>query len=188
MKKIMIVILLLAMSPLLTAREGKFFAGIGAAALFPGDGRFKDLYGTVQVSPELTAGYHLYRNFYLWLGGSFISASGVIPLLEEKIQATQTFISLGAGWETRRGRRLQADLGAALLLAGFREKAMGATASKWAPGFDARAGLRYFLREKLFLAVSLGYAGAWTTTRTEAGTVDIILGGMRLGGQLGLRF
>jgi len=188
MKKIMIVILLLAMSPLLTAREDKFFAGIGVAALFPADGRFKELYGTVQVSPELMAGYHLYRNFYFWLGGSFISASGVIPLLEEKIQATQTFISLGAGWETRRGRRLQADLGAALLLAGFREKALGSTASKWSPGFDVRAGLRYFLKEKLFLGLSLGYAGAWTTARTEAGTVDIILGGMRLGGQLGLRF
>jgi hypothetical protein len=188
MKKITIVILLLAMSPLLAARDGKFFAGIGAAALFPGDGRFKELYGSVQLSPELRVGYNLYRNFYFWLGGSFISASGVIPDLEEKIQAKQTFISLGAGWETRRSRHLQADLGAALLLAGFREKAMGSTTSKWAPGFDVRAGLRYFLKEKLFLGVSLGYAGAWTTARTEAGTVDIILGGMRLGGQMGLRF
>ncbi len=125
MKKITIVILLLAMSPLLAARDGKFFAASAPRRFFPGDGRFKELYGNVQVSPELTVGYHLYRNFYFWLGGSFISASGVIPVLEEKIKATQTFISLGAGWETRRGRRLQADLGAALLLAGFREKAMG---------------------------------------------------------------
>lgn len=188
MKKILIAILILALCPLLAARDGKFFAGIGAAALFPGDGRFKELYGKVQFSPELTAGYRFYRNFYFWLAGSFFSASGVIPVLEEKIQATQTFVSLGAGWKTRCGRRLQADLGAALLLAGFREKAMGSTASQWAPGIDVRAGLRYFLKEKLFLGVGLGYAGAWTAARTEAGTVDIVLGGMRLGGQLGLRF
>lgn len=188
MKKITIVILILALSPLLAARDGKLFVAIGASALLPGDARFKELYGSVQASPELMAGYSLYRNFHLWLGGSFISASGAVPVLEDKIRATQAFISLGAGWETRRSRRLQGELRAALLVAGFREKAMGSTASKWAPGFDAGAGVRYFLGEKLFLAVNLGYAGAWTSARTEAGTVDIILGGMRLGGQLGMRF
>jgi hypothetical protein len=188
MKKYTIVIVLLALAPMLAASDNKFFASVGAAALIPGDGRFKDLYGDVQVSPELRVGYNLYRSFYFWLGGGFVSAAGTIPVLEDKITATQMFLSLGAGWETRRSRRLQADLGAALLMAGSREKAMGATASKWAPGFDVRAGLRYFLKKKVFLGVTLGYAGAWTTVRTEAGEKDLILGGMRLGGLLGLRF
>ena len=188
MKKFTIVIILLALAPMLAARDNKFFASLGAAALFPGDAQFKDLYGDVQVSPEIRVGYNLYRSFYFWLGGSFVAAAGTIPVLEDKINATQMFLSLGAGWETRRSRRLQADLGAALLMARSREKAMGATVSKWAPGFDVRAGLRYFLKEKLFLGVTVGYAGAWTTVRTEAGERDIILGGIRLGGLLGLRF
>ena len=156
--------------------------------MFPADSGFKDLYGDVQVSPELKVGYNLYRNFYFWLGGSFVSATGTVPVLEDEIKASQTFLSLGAGWETRRGRRLQGDLFAALLLAGFREKAMGETASKSAPGFEVGAGLRYFLKKKIFLGVAVGYAGAWTTVRTEAGDSDIILGGLRLGGRLGFRF
>jgi len=69
-------------------------------------------------------------------------------------------------------------------MAGLQEKAMGTTASKWAPGFDVRAGLNYFLKENIFLGLSLGYAGAWV----EIGKKDIVLGGLRAGILLGLRF
>jgi len=184
MKKIVILPLLLALAIVLPAKEQKFFAAIGVAAFQSADAGFKDVYGATQVSPELKLGYHLYRNFYFWLGGSFISASGVIPVVEDAAKASQTLLSLGAGWETRRWGRLQGDLSAALLMAGLQEKAMGTTASKWAPGFDVRAGLNYFLKENIFLGLSLGYAGAWV----EIGKKDIVLGGLRAGILLGLRF
>jgi len=188
MKKIPIVLILISLSPLLPARGDKFFASVGVAALVPGDKNFKKLYGDVLLSPELKVGYNLYRNFYFWLGGSFISATGHLPVLGDEIKATQMFLSLGAGWETRRGRHLQGEIFVALLMAGFREKAMGATASKWAPGFEAGTGLRYYLGKTTFVRVAAGYAGAWTTARTEAGEKDIILGGMRFGVGLGFRF
>ena len=184
MKKIVILPLLLALAIVLPAKEKKFFAAIGVSAFQSADAGFKDLYGATQVSPELKLGYHLYRNFYFWLGGSFISASGVIPVVEDAATARQTFLSLGAGWETRRWGRLQGDLSAALFMAGLQEKAMGTTVSKWAPGFDVRAGMNYFLKENIFLGLSLGYAGAWV----EIGEKDIVLGGLRLGVLLGLRF
>ncbi|HEX7503378.1 MAG TPA: hypothetical protein VF451_08135 [Acidobacteriota bacterium] len=189
MKKILVVLaVLIFLSPLLPARGDTFFASVGGAALFPGDKNFKNLYGDVLLSPEIKVGYNLYRNFYFWLGGSFASATGALPVLEDEIKATQTFLSLGAGWETRRGRRWQGEFFAALLLAGFREKAMGATASKTAPGFDLGTGLRYYLGKKTFVGMTVGYAGAWTTARTEALERDIILGGLRLGAGLGFRF
>jgi opacity protein-like surface antigen len=188
MKKILIVLFLISWAPLLPAGSGKFFASVGAAALVPGDNNFKDHYGSVLFSPEIKVGYNLYRSFYFWAGGSFASATGTLPVLEDKIKATQMFLSLGAGWETRRGRRWQGELFAALLLAGFRERAMNDTASKSAAGLEVGAGLRYYLKKKIFLGVAVGYAGAWTTARTEAGETDIILGGLRLSGRLGFRF
>lgn len=184
MKKIAIVSMLLALAIVLPAGNSKFSASIGVSAFQSADAGFKNLYGSTQVCPELKLGYNLYRSFYFWLGGGFISATGTIPVLEVEAKASQTFLSLGAGWETRRWHRLQADVCAALLMAGLREKAMDATVNKWAPGFDVRTGLRYFLKETVFLGVNLGYAGAWTEVEAK----DIIIGGLRLGGSLGFRF
>jgi opacity protein-like surface antigen len=188
MKKLLIVLVLISWVPLLPAGSDKFFASAGAAALVPADNHFNDLYGSVLFSPEIKVGYNLYRNFYFWTGASFASAKGTLPVLGDGIQATQMFFSLGAGWETRRGRRWQGEIFAALLLAGFREKAMGDTASKSAAGLEVGAGLRYYLKKKMFLGLAAAYAGAWTTARTEAGETDIILGGMRLSGRLGFLF
>lgn len=188
MKKIPVILFLIALSQFLPAAGGKFFASVGAAAFFPGDKNFKNLYGDVLLSPEVKVGYNLYGHFHFWLGAGFVSATGRLPVLGDEIKATQTLLSLGAGWETRRGRRWQGEIFAALLMAGFREKAMGDTASKWAPGFDAGIGLRYYLGKKTFVRLAAGYAGAWTTARTEAGEKDIVLGGMRLGAGVGFRF
>jgi opacity protein-like surface antigen len=188
MKKILIVFVLISLCPLLPAKGDKFFVSAGAAALAPGDKVFKNRYSKLLFSPELKVGYNLNRNFYFWLGGSFVSAKGTLPVLGDEIKASQTFVSLGAGWQTRRGRRLQGELFAALLMAGFREKAMGDTVSKWAPGFDVGAGVRYYLKKKIFFGAAVSYAGAWATVRTEAGENDIILGGPRLSGRLGFCF
>lgn len=188
MKKIIITVLFLSFFQSLSAAGERFFASAGVAAVLPGDRDFADIYGQVQFSPELRAGYNFYKNFYLWLGYSYFSANGSVPILEDKTRASQNFITLGAGWESRRGRRLQAELFAALLLAGLREKAMGETASKSAFGFEAGTGLRYFLREKLFLGLAVSYAAAWTTVRFAEKETAVILGGLRLCGRLGFRF
>ena len=188
MKKIWFTIILLSLGSLLPAAGDKLFASLGAAVLLPGDSRFADIYGTAQFGPELRVGFNMYKNFYFWLGGCYFPAKGTIPVLEDEARATQSLLSLGAGWETRRTRRLQADLFAALLLAGFREKAMGTTASKMAAGFEVGTGLRYFLQKKLFLGMAVGYAGAWTSVRSGGAEKDIILGGVRVSGRLGIRF
>jgi len=188
MKKILIMVAILCLCRFLPAAGDRFFASAGPAVMFPGDSRFAEFYGQVQFCPELKAGYNLYKNFYLWLGYSFFSAKGKVPVLEDETKASQNFLTLGAGWETRRGRRLQADLFAALLLAGFKENAMGETASKSALGFEAGAGLHYFLQKRVFLGVSVSYAGAWATARFAEKETDIILGGLRVSGRLGFRF
>jgi hypothetical protein len=188
MKGTAIAALLLSSWLPLAAGQGKFFASAGAAAVAPADGRFGDIYGKLQAGPELRLGYSVSRGIFLWLGGSFFSAKGEVPLLGDKTRASQHALSLGAGWQTRRGVRLQGDLVLGLLLAGFREEAMGATASRSALGIEAGAGIRYFLGPRIFLELGLGYAGAATTVSTEAGDIDVTLGGLRLAGRLGFRF
>lgn len=188
MKKIPISLAMLSFCLFLPAAGGRFFASAGAAALFSGDNVFKSIYGKAQFGPELRAGYDLKKNFYLWLGCGFFAAKGEVPKLKDEATASQYLLALGGGWQTRRGRRWQADVFAGLLWAGFREKAMGESAAKSAPGFEAGGGLRYFLRKRIFLQAAVSYAAARSTVRFADVDKDIIMGGLRVSGRVGLRF
>lgn len=188
-KFIFIIVFFVFFSALLFGGD-KFFVSVGAAAVFPADSRFKDFYGSVQFSPELKAGYNFFESFYLWLGYSFFSASYTIPVLLDEANVNQHFLTIGAGWETRRGRRLQSDFFAALVLAGFKEQAMGETAKDSVVGFELGTGLRYFIKKKIFVGAALSYSEA----RTSLSETEISLGGRRLLGgfrlitNLGIRF
>lgn len=160
----------------------KFFVSAGAAAVFPADKSFKDFYGSAQFSPELKAGYNFFASFYLWLGYGFFSASTTVPLVLDEVNINQHFLALGVGWETRRGRRLQSDFFAALVLAGFKEQGMGETVKDSVAGFELGTGLRYFIKKKFFIGAALSYSEA----RTSLSETDISLGGWRLLGGLRL--
>ena len=188
MKKTVIAFLLLSLAAGLGAAGRKFSVMAGAGVLLPIDADFKELYGSALFCPELKLSYEIMPRFCVWLAGSSASATGVLPELGDEIKASQTFLSLGAGWETKRWGRLQADVGAAFLMAHSREKAMGASPSKSAPGFDARSGLRVFVSESVFVGLNVGFAGAWTTVDAGETDKDIVIGGMRIGGALGFRF
>lgn len=188
MKKTAIAFLLLSLAAGLGAAGRTFTIAAGAGVLLPIDADFKDLYGGAVFCPELKLSYEIMPRFCVWLAGSSASAKGVLPELGDEIKASQTFLSLGAGWETKRWGRLQADIGAAFLMANSREKAMGASPSRWAPGLDARAGLRYFVKDAVFVGLNLGFAGAWTSVDTGESDKDIIIGGMKLGASVGFRF
>ena len=168
----------------------KFFVSAGAAAVCPADERYRDFYGRVQFGPELKAGYNFFKSFYLWLGYSFFSASYTYPDLLDEASVNRHFLALGAGWETRRGRRLQSDFFAALVLAGFNEQFMGETVKDAVAGFELGTGLRYFIKKKVFVGAALSYSEA----RVSLIETDISLGGRRLLGgfrliaNLGIRF
>ena len=188
-KSIFLIICVVFFAALLPA-EDKFFVSAGAAAVYPADRNFRDFYGKVQFSPELKAGYHFSNSLYLWLGYSFYSASYTIPVLLDEADVSQHFLALGVGWETRRGRRLQSDFFAALVLAGFKEQAMGETVKDSALGFEVGTGLRYFLIKKIFVGAALAYSDArisLTETATSLGGRRL-LGGFRLLANLGIRF
>jgi opacity protein-like surface antigen len=168
----------------------KFFVSAGAAAVFPADSHFKDFYGSMQFSPELKAGYRFFDSFYLWLGYSFYAASGTIPLIGDEARVNHHFLALGIGWETSRGRRLQSDLFAALVLAGFKEQAMGETVSDSVVGFELGSGLRYFLINNLFIGAAVSYTEArLSLSETEISLGGLhLLGGFHLTASLGIRF
>jgi hypothetical protein len=190
MRKFVLIIIFYCFCAALLFGGNKFFVSAGAALVYPADNRFKDFYGSVQFSPELKAGYNLFENFYLWLGYSFFSASYTVPVFLDEANASQHFLALGGGWETRRGRRLQSDFFAALILAGFKEQAMGATVKDTVAGFELGTGLRYFLKKQVFIGAALAYSEA----RTSLAETEISLGGRRLLGglrllvNLGVRF
>lgn len=187
MKKTAILLLLLSCASLLAAGGGRVSLSVGAGVLMPRDSGFKDVYGTAQVGAELMAGLRLYKGLHALVGIGYFPAKGTIPDLGDEAKASQFFVPIGVGWETGRSGRLQGDFHAALMLAGFSEKAMGDTASGSALGFDVGAGLRYYLKKALFLELAAGYAGAAGSVANDAGEVDIELGGLRLGCRLGFR-
>jgi hypothetical protein len=182
------IILLLSIGSLLPAKGDAFLVSAGAGLLVPADGGFADLYGKLLVGPDLQFACRLYRDFHARLGVGFFTAKGTIPVVEDEASASQALVSLGIGWETRRVGRLQGDFHLALLLAATREKALGDTTSKMAPGFDLGAELRTYIKQKVFLEMALSWSGAWTTMRSGALTTDVILGGLRLGCRVGVRF
>jgi hypothetical protein len=63
MRKIIFIIAFLIYFSVLSFGGDKFFVSAGAAAVFPGDSRYRDLYGSVQFLPELKAGYNFFENF-----------------------------------------------------------------------------------------------------------------------------
>lgn len=168
----------------------KFFISAGAGAVYPADELFRNLYGRVQFCPELKAGYVFFKNFYLSLGYSFFSARYTVPVLLDEARVNQHSLALGVGWETRRGRRLQSDFFAALILAGFKEQALGETFKTSVIGFELGTGLRYFIKKKVFAGAVFSYSEARATlagSDTTAGGRRL-LGGLRLLANLGMRF
>ncbi|HSQ36156.1 MAG TPA: hypothetical protein VLQ89_09215 [Candidatus Binatia bacterium] len=190
MKKLNLVLVFFILAATLLAGADKFFVSAGAALALPSDSRYRDFYGTVQFSPELTVGYRFFKSFYAWLGYHFFSASYAVPDLLDKTSGMQHSLALGAGWETRRGRRLQSDFFAAMILAGVREKGLGAAIADSALGFEFGTSLRYFFTAKVFLALAVSYSQANISLQaTESGLAgEYMLGGLRLGTRLGIRF
>lgn len=190
MKKSVFIIVSFIVLSTLSFGAGKFFVSAGAAAVFPIDSSYRDFYGQLQVSPELKAGFNVFKRVYLWLGYSFFNASFTDPVLSEKASGGQQFLAFGAGWETRPKRRLQFDFSAALVLAALREKALGETVRKFTPGFHLGAGARYFVSKKIFINMALSFLGARITLAETENTLggERKLGGVRLGAGLGVRF
>jgi hypothetical protein len=190
MRKFIFIIVFFILFSVLLFGGDKFFVSAGATVVFPADKRFKDFYGSVRLGPELKAGYNFFESFYLWLGYSYFSASCTVPVLLEEANITQHFLALGVGWETRRGRRLQSDFFAALVLAGFKEQAFGETVKDSAVGFELGTGLRYFIKKKVFVGGALSYSDArilLSETEISLGGRRL-LGGLRLIANLGIRF
>jgi hypothetical protein len=190
MRKFVLIVVLFVIAAEFSFGGEKFFVSAGAAAVMPVDSSYRDFYGLVQFSPELKAGYNFLKRFYVWLGYSFFASSYTVPVLLDKASGSQHFLALGAGWETRRGRRLQFDFYAALILAAFREKALGETVTDFAPGLQLGAGARYFIANKIFMGAALSFANARITlTETASSSGGLrLLGGLRLAASLGMRF
>jgi hypothetical protein len=190
MRKIVFIVVLIVLFSGLSFAKNRFLVSAGAAAVWPIDSGYRDFYGAVQFSPELKAGYRVFKRFYLWLGYSFFASSYTVPVLLDEAGVSQHFLALGAGWETRRIRRLQFDFFAALTLAAFREKAFEETVKDFAPGLQVGAGARYFVSRTVFIGTAISFSAARITLADGANSLDGTrqLGGLRLGANLGMRF
>ena len=79
---------------------------------------------------------------------------------------------------------------AALVLAGFKEQALGETVSDSVVGFELGTSLRYFIKKKVFIGVAFSYSEARATlAETEISLAGRrLLGGLHLTANLGIRF
>ncbi|MBM3296222.1 MAG: porin family protein [Candidatus Aminicenantes bacterium] len=157
---------------------------LSGSVLSPGDAGYKDIYGKSVFLPELKAGLALSGPLYIWAGYGLVSKKGETAVLKYEAKSTQHFISGGAGYRGAISDKLEWMAEAGLLVAAYREEAMGVTVTGSALGVVAGAGLGWRLGEKLFLAAEAGYL--FSSDKVEGKTIKP--GGFKAGLGLGIRF
>lgn len=157
---------------------------LSGGILLPGDSAYRDIYGKTAFLPELKAGLALSGSLYLWAGYGLVSKKGETAVLKSEAKSTQHFISAGAGTRGAISDKLEWMAEAGLLIAAYREEAMGATATGSAWGGVAGAGLAWRLGEALFLTAEAGYL--FSSDKVEGKTIKP--GGFKAGLGLGVRF
>lgn len=185
MKKAICVIVLIGFLGVVSAGAAeKIQVRLSGSVLSPGDAGYKDIYGKTAFLPEFKAGLALSSPFYLWAGYGLVSKKGETAVLKYEAESTQHFISGGAGYRSAISDKLEWMAEAGLLVAAYREKAMGVTVTGSALGVVAGAGLGWRLGEKLFLAAEAGYL--FSSDKAEGKTIKP--GGFKAGLGLGIRF
>lgn len=184
MKKVVIVLCMVAVIATQVVGQEKFMASVGGNMLFPADGGYKDVYGDSLFYPEFKLAYKVVKDFYLWVGYGLLSTSGETVELKLEAKSSQHFISFGGGYNGTLSKQLEylVELGA--FYASYKEEAMQEEVSDSAVGFRVDGSLIYRIGKSLFAGLSLGYL----TASDDIEGVSIKLGGFKGGLLLGLKF
>ena len=165
--------------------RGKGFTiALEAGLMRPADARFREIYGGGAFAPEVRISKGLGGGTSAWLAVSGFKRAGTVPVLEERTEARQTFLSLGAAYEKPVLGGLSGRVDAGLVLVAYREAALGIEAKGTRAGFRLGAGLSYPIVGKLSASASAGYI---FSSGTRDG-VSVRFGGLKAGLGLAYRF
>jgi hypothetical protein len=152
--------------------------------LIPSDGDYKTIYGEGMIYPELKFEFTVFKGLSIWLGYGYLTANGVIPILEYDAKSNQHHLSLGAGYTLR----FFDFMGAKIQLGSFNvyyiEKTTDIEETGLAFGYRADLALMFNLGDHFFLGLSGGYmhAGKSLYGRT------VKFGGFKGGLEFGILF
>jgi hypothetical protein len=184
-------IALLLVTVLMGALPGsdRFFFNLTANGILSPDSGFKSVYGKVQLSPDVRFGWEPFRGVLLWSGYGLATATGTIPLLNDKTKSIQHFLSAGIGLQARLFSNVSWLIYAGWCDILYREESMGLSFSDSVFGFSEGSDIRFFLGRKYFVSVSVSYIHASATARpAQSEAVKIKPGGLHFGGGIGFVF
>ncbi|MHB8094847.1 MAG: hypothetical protein ACYDH0_07885 [Candidatus Aminicenantales bacterium] len=167
------------------ASSGKGFAvSLEAGLMRPADSQFRDIYGGGASSPQVRVAKGLGGGTSAWCAVSGFKKSGTVPVLDERAETRQTFLSLGAAYERTLLGGLSGRVDAGLALVAYREASMEIEEKGTRAGLLLGAGLSYPIYRGLSASASAGYILA----SKKLGDVSMKFGGLRAGLGLAYRF
>ena len=155
--------------------------------LIPGDAKYSDIFGNAFM-PQIKGKIGIIKGIYIFGGYSLISSEGQIADMdvEDRIKASQNFLSFGAGITT--GQKLLFYLEGGATIASWEETAFEVTNSGIATGFNVEGGINLKIGKALFLNLNLGYIHAKDNSEEGGHIIPLTLGGLKSGLGLGVCF
>ena len=167
----------------------RFFLNLTANGVLPFDSGYKDLYGKIQLSPEVKLGWEPFKGVFLWTGYGLAYGKGIIPMLEDETKCTQHLLSAGIGLRIRLSDRIDWTVYAGWCDIFYREESMGLSFADSVFGITDGSDIRVYLRRKCFVSLSVSYIYAKTFAHpTQSESVQIKPGGLRFGAGIGFTF
>lgn len=184
MKKATILCCIVAIIAIQAVGQERFMLSVSGNMLSPADSIYKEVYGDSLFFPEFKLAVKFVKDFYLWVGYGFYSASGETLELKLPADSTQYFISFGAGYNGTLSKKLEYLLELGGFYVNYKEEALQTEFEDSAVGFRVDGSLIYRIGKRLFAGLTLGYLAA----SDEYEQVSIDLGGFKAGLLLGLKF
>ena len=162
----------------------KGFVTVTGNCLISAVENFAEIYGSYVISPEFTAGYDVYRDFYIWTGYSFFTKSGASLVLKEPTRWRQHYFTLGLGYYKNMPVKFGWEMKAGAIFVAYSEEAFGLKVSAKAPGIRIDGSANYKLSDRWFTFFTVSYM--FVSDKLDTGNVK--LGGLKTGIGLGIRF
>lgn len=162
----------------------KMFIAVTGNYMIPAVENFAEIYDRGVISPEITAGYKFYRDFYIWSGFSFFTKSGASLVLKEPTQWKQRYFTLGFGYYKNAPLSFGWEIKAGAIFVNYSEEAFGVKVSGNAAGIRIDGSANYKISDRWYGLFTVSYLLA----SDKANDMKVKVGGIKTGIGLGLRF
>jgi hypothetical protein len=153
----------------------------------PGDGAYRESYGTGSLLPSLRGEVKINNRNYAWASFSYLKETGTtVGELNEQIESTQYFIGLGGAYRLKLSRSSNIDLRYGAVWISYKEAAFQEEISGDTFGLELGIDYKARLFSKVFIYLSAAYI--YGKAQPEESDENITLGGVKTGIGLGIGF